>query len=199
MKTTRGKLLREARDQFADKGFYGTSINDVAAKLGLSKQGLLHHFPTKEKLYGAVLEEATDAVMQRFEKSATSAENPEGKMMAIIESFATLDDELVGVSRLMVRELLDNLHRAGQSHRWYMLPFLSRYEEIILEGQDKGVFNNVHPMAFLYQIIGAQQYFIISLPTLERIHSAEDYQSHLDNHLEEMRRIVRGALLRQAS
>ena len=51
---TKDKLLSTATVLFSKNGFYGTSINDVAAEVSVSKQGLLHHFPSKEKLYAAV-------------------------------------------------------------------------------------------------------------------------------------------------
>ena len=55
MTSTREKLLTEAEILFAERGFYGTSINDVAATLGLTKPGLLHHFPTRTDLLVATL------------------------------------------------------------------------------------------------------------------------------------------------
>ena len=52
---TAEKLIDIAETLFAEKGFYGTSIRDLAEGLGIAKSSLLHHFPTKEKLYAAVL------------------------------------------------------------------------------------------------------------------------------------------------
>lgn len=54
---SRAKAVAVATELFATSGFRGTSVAQVAAKTGLSQSGLLHHFPSKAALLGAVLEE----------------------------------------------------------------------------------------------------------------------------------------------
>ncbi|NKE59531.1 TetR/AcrR family transcriptional regulator [Lentzea sp. PSKA42] len=54
---SRAKAVAAATELFATAGFKGTSVAAVAAKTGLSQSGLLHHFPSKAALLGAVLEE----------------------------------------------------------------------------------------------------------------------------------------------
>ena len=51
-------ILDRAAALFARRGFAKTSVQDVADSVGLSKAGLLHHFPSKEALHAAVLGQA---------------------------------------------------------------------------------------------------------------------------------------------
>ncbi|MCF6744494.1 helix-turn-helix transcriptional regulator [Blastococcus sp. KM273128] len=51
-------ILDTAATLFARRGYTKTSVQDVAAAVGLSKAGLLHHFPSKEALHQAVLDQA---------------------------------------------------------------------------------------------------------------------------------------------
>lgn len=51
-------ILDRAAALFARRGFAKTSVQDVAVAVGLSKAGLLHHFPSKDALYDAVLAHA---------------------------------------------------------------------------------------------------------------------------------------------
>jgi AcrR family transcriptional regulator len=51
-------ILDRAAALFARRGFAKTSVQDVAVAVGLSKAGLLHHFPSKDALYEAVLAQA---------------------------------------------------------------------------------------------------------------------------------------------
>ncbi|MFI9624587.1 TetR/AcrR family transcriptional regulator [Streptomyces sp. NPDC052042] len=52
----RAEILRAAFEVIAERGYRGASLSAVAERVGLSQQGLLHHFPTKEALLVAVLE-----------------------------------------------------------------------------------------------------------------------------------------------
>ncbi|MCZ0979519.1 TetR/AcrR family transcriptional regulator [Streptomyces diastatochromogenes] len=53
----RADILRAALEVIAERGYRGASLGSVAERVGLTQQGLLHYFPTKEALLVAVLEE----------------------------------------------------------------------------------------------------------------------------------------------
>ncbi|WP_137989478.1 TetR/AcrR family transcriptional regulator [Streptomyces vilmorinianum] len=53
----RGDIVRATLEVIAERGYRGASLGAVAERVGLTQQGLLHYFPTKEALLVAVLEE----------------------------------------------------------------------------------------------------------------------------------------------
>lgn len=55
-RATQQEIIRTAILVFADVGFHGASLRDIAARVGISHPGLLHHFPNKAALLMAVLE-----------------------------------------------------------------------------------------------------------------------------------------------
>lgn len=51
----RASILAVAKVLFADKGYHGVSVDDIARRLGVSPAVLYQHFPSKQALYEAVL------------------------------------------------------------------------------------------------------------------------------------------------
>ncbi|MFJ1604050.1 TetR/AcrR family transcriptional regulator [Streptomyces sp. NPDC088253] len=53
----RAEIVRAALEAIAERGYRGASMASVAERVGLTQQGLLHYFPTKDALLVAVLKE----------------------------------------------------------------------------------------------------------------------------------------------
>ena len=51
----REEILRVALETFAEQGYRNSSIRQIAQRVGLSQQGLMHHFESKEQLLAEVL------------------------------------------------------------------------------------------------------------------------------------------------
>lgn len=70
-------ILDRAAALFARRGFAKTSVQEIADAVGLSKAGLLHHFPSKEALHTAVTAQAEGLADQVLAAGARSAPGPE--------------------------------------------------------------------------------------------------------------------------
>lgn len=54
---TRREILDAALELFAAEGFHGTGLREIARAVGVREGAIYHHFPSKEALLDAVLEE----------------------------------------------------------------------------------------------------------------------------------------------
>ncbi|WP_206055528.1 TetR/AcrR family transcriptional regulator [Nocardioides sp. GY 10127] len=64
-------ILDAALEVFAEGGYRGGSLKSVAAKVGMSEAGLLHHFPSKAMLLAAVLERRDELSFEYVPLEAT--------------------------------------------------------------------------------------------------------------------------------
>jgi AcrR family transcriptional regulator len=69
----RQQLLEVARDVFAQRGFYATSMDEVAAAAGVTKPVLYQHFPSKRALYIELLQETGAQLLRELSQATTRA------------------------------------------------------------------------------------------------------------------------------
>jgi AcrR family transcriptional regulator len=68
----RERILRAATELFAARGYRGASLEAVAQEVGLTRQGVLHHFPSKVHLLLGVLDLRDQDDAARIEAQAVS-------------------------------------------------------------------------------------------------------------------------------
>ena len=72
----RRQLLEVALQVFADKGFYGTSMNEVAEAAGVTKPVLYQHFTSKEALYRELVDELGTRLERAIVEGGSDADGP---------------------------------------------------------------------------------------------------------------------------
>jgi AcrR family transcriptional regulator len=60
--TTIAAILNAAQELFTARGFDATSIDDIAARAGVAKGAVYHHFESKEQIFARVFEQMTAAL-----------------------------------------------------------------------------------------------------------------------------------------
>ena len=64
--STKNRILDEALVMFAENGYRGTNLRDLAAQLGLSKSALYKHYDSKEAIWNALLDKMEAYYAARF-------------------------------------------------------------------------------------------------------------------------------------
>jgi AcrR family transcriptional regulator len=75
---TRAALLEAAARRFAEHGFAGTALEDVAADIQATRGAVYHHFANKTALFRAVYEDVETAMLKRVEAAAAARHDDPG-------------------------------------------------------------------------------------------------------------------------
>jgi len=104
---TAQRILDVAEALFAEHGYAGTSLRDVARAAGLRTPSLYNHFESKESLYGAVLDRGLAPVLRSLAESLSSAGPPDDEAAAaLVERTMQLLAERPNLPRLVHYEAL---------------------------------------------------------------------------------------------
>jgi AcrR family transcriptional regulator len=85
----RESIIRATFDVLAERGYRGTSLAAVAERVGLTQQGLMHYFPTKEQLLIAVLETRDEWDLLNFTQSKDPSAIGATELAALVDYNAT--------------------------------------------------------------------------------------------------------------
>ena len=103
---TADRILDEAEALFAEHGFAGTTLRDVAARVGIRNPSLYNHFDGKEALYRAVLERGIGPALVSLEQHTDEQGQPGGSDEQFIGQLVQLLARRPNLARLIQFELL---------------------------------------------------------------------------------------------
>jgi TetR/AcrR family transcriptional regulator, regulator of cefoperazone and chloramphenicol sensitivity len=87
MPGTRDRILAAAADLFGEKSYAGTSVRDIAERLGITKAALYYYFPSKETILDALIDPLAAALKQL---AARASATPTPGAEEIIEELASI-------------------------------------------------------------------------------------------------------------
>jgi len=165
---TREQILETTISELATNGFYGTTVRTIAEAVGVTTASLLHHFATKEALYSEVLARIAES-LEAWPAADTDTKDPKERVALLIDGFFLWVEGNDAYSRILLRELMDNVGRAAHARRWHLAPVTRRAVDVVRGALDELGIRSVDPEMLVFQLIGAVVYFFVSLPTAERI------------------------------
>jgi AcrR family transcriptional regulator len=195
-RSTRDQILDEALACFAERGYEGTSLNDIAAGVGIRRPSLLHHFPSKEALYGDVFERLLSEWLERVDNAirqpAFGWEKAELVLRACFELFAETPDYV----RIMRREALDGGLHLGIDLSGVLKPLFDGAATYLESQMEAGTFKRHDARHLLVTGYGAILTFFSDAPFIDGLIDGDAMTpQNVKDHCEHVISFFKAALL----
>jgi AcrR family transcriptional regulator len=158
---TRNRILESATKLFAQKGYAGTSVREIALEAQVAKPTIYYYFESKENLYAQLLMEELSKLMdsiQRALKGKSAQEKLEKFAQAYLSYFFSQED----VIKVIFRELfgLIEAEREKLVSR-YFRNILSQISKVLVEGVKKGFFRELDVDQVALSILGILNIYVM--------------------------------------
>jgi TetR/AcrR family transcriptional regulator len=151
------EVLRQAAASFNSKGYHATSMNEIAANLGVSKAALYHYFPNKNSLLAGCFEHAMEAAFASLERGRKLGKNGRDRLVLTMTLYIEqLIDELNCCVVLMEEQALepeDHAKLVRQRDR-----FERALRGLVKEGIEDGSVISCDPKLTMFVILGAMNW-----------------------------------------
>lgn len=154
-RSTRDLILDEAVRCFAERGYEGTSLNDIAAGVGIRRPSLLHHFSSKETLYGELFERILSDWLERVNIAVALDATGWDKVELVLRAGFALFEDNPDYVRLMRREALDGGAHLGIDLASVLRPLFDAAAEYLRAQMEAGVLRQLDPRHLLITGYGA--------------------------------------------
>jgi AcrR family transcriptional regulator len=186
--STRDAILDAGERRFAEHGFAGASVREIASDVGLRNQAsLYHYFRSKEALYEAVIDRAVDALVHLWQPADLSARATEDDLDRVFDYLIAHPH----VARLIERAGIDEDHFVRGASARLLRPLYEAGLNVLARAAAPWPPDELpHLAAGLYHLIFG---YFANAALLQGVMSEDPYSTAM---LERQRRFLKTALLR---
>ncbi|MED3802360.1 TetR/AcrR family transcriptional regulator [Lysinibacillus xylanilyticus] len=148
----RNEILDAADELFGQKGFDGTSTNDILEKVGIARGTLYYHFKSKEDIMDALIERYNTQILGSAKEIASNKNIPvHERIVRVVMA--------LNISGGNGKEIIDHIHKPQNALMHQKIqkviinglpPILT---EIIREGIEQGLFSTPYPYECMEMIV----------------------------------------------
>jgi len=197
----RDEILEEATRLFAERGYEGASMADLAERVGLRKASLFHHFASKDMLYAAVLDRIFAPLGEAVGRAVATEGSYAERLDAISETATTVLGSHPFAARLLVREVMDWGPVARDKLGKTIMDVMESAHQFARAGQADGTFaSEVDAKHAIVSLIGIHFWPFVVGGVVEKFMGASPFDpTFIESRKEQVREQMRNVVLSKKS
>ncbi len=181
---TSRKILDCASRMFAQHGYDGTIMDDLAEQCGVNKASIYYHHKDKATLYDnaltAIFTPIADAVIEAVEAQV----EPVKQLRVHIKTFARVTADNPCFASILMREMASGGANMPVPARQQMQRILFLLMRILQSGESQGVFRSSDALIIHFMIIGTLNLFVISIPLRQTLPATDQLEQLQNSNIE---------------
>ncbi len=158
------KILNSATRMFAQRGYDGTIMDDLAEQCEVNKASIYYHHKDKATLYDNALTELFTPIADAIVKAVEAESGPEKKLESHIKTFASTSAENPDFAAIIMREMASGgANMPARAHK-QMQRILFLLIDILQLGESQGIFKCSNALIIHFMILGTINLFVASIP-----------------------------------
>ena len=166
---TRQRIFNAARKTFADKGFAGARMDEIARRARVNKATIYYHIGDKRTLYEAILKEIFSGVADRLAQNDNAERSAEERLRRFVRTLAHLIDQNTDLAAIMLREQASGAKDFPEVVAGHIVRIISLITEILTAGVKSGVFKQTTPVLVHLMAIGSMVFMKMSSPIRSKL------------------------------
>ncbi len=171
---TSEKILNCATRLFAQHGYDGTIMDDLAQQCGVNKASIYYHHKDKATLYENALVALFTPIADAVVAAATAEDGPVTRLESHIRVFARASAEHPYFSAILMREMASGGRNMPVSARRQMERILKRLGETLQLGESQNIFKPAETLIIHFMIVGTINLFVASIPFRKSLPGADE-------------------------
>lgn len=151
-------ILKAAESVFAERGFSGATVSMIAARAGAPKANVHYYFPTKERLYRAVVERVLHAWLDAAD-SFDASDDPVEALTAYIGAKMDLAREMPLSSQIYASEMMHGAPVVQDYLETTLADWVRSRSAVLQRWMEQGKLKPVEPKVLFYMIWATTQHY----------------------------------------